>query len=144
MLSTHGHGGAHTALTRQCVGKCFVAARNHIASRGGALVDEHGFDRLAAAHGQAFVDNGFERQLLTTAHLVVCGDDGDSARVDDAFLQGFGGKTAKDDTVGSADARTGLHSNHAFERHGHIDQYAVAFLDTRGPKRVGKLADPRQ
>jgi len=41
--------------------------------------------------------------------------------------------------VGRADAGAGLHGDHAFERHGHVDQHAVALLDAIGLR--GALAN---
>ena len=43
-----------------------------------------------------------------------------------------------------ADAGAGLHGDHAFERHGHVDQHAVALLDALGLECVGKLAHAGQ
>jgi hypothetical protein len=110
-------------------GKGLVAPGHHVAGGLGALVHQHGLDRLAATHGQAFVDDGLERQFLAAAHLVVGGDHGHGAGVDDAFLQRLGREAAKHHAVRGADARAGLHGNHALDRHGHVDQHAVALLD---------------
>ena len=69
--------------------------------------------------------------MITTvaaAHLEVGGDDSDRTRVNDAFVQGLGGKAAKHHAVGGANTGAGLHGNHAFERHGHVHQHAVALL----------------
>ena len=132
VLSAHGHRRTYAALTGQGVAKSFVAAGHHIACSGGALVNKHGFDRLAAAHGQAFVHHGFEWQFFAATHLVVRSNNSHRASVDDAFLQGFGGKAAKNYAVRGADACTSLHGNDALKRHGHIDQHSVAFLNACG------------
>ena len=46
--------------------------------------------------------------------------------------------------MGSTNAGTGLHGDHALQCHGHVDQHAVTFLDAIGLQRVGKLADACQ
>ena len=90
MLGAHGHRRAHGALAFDGLGKCLVATGHHIASAGSALVDVHGLDRLAAAHGQAFVHDGFKGQLFAAAHLEVGGDDRHGTGVNDALLQRLG------------------------------------------------------
>ena len=42
--------------------------------------------------------------------------------------------------MGRADASTGLHGNDAFQRHGHVHQHPVAFVDAARLERVSKLA----
>ena len=99
---------------------------------------------VAAAHGQTLVHDGLERQFLAAAHLVVGGDHGHGAGVDDALLQRLGREAAEHHGVGGANARAGLHGHHTLDGHGHVDQDAVALLDALGLERVGKLAHPRQ
>ena len=144
MLGVHGHRRAVGALAGQRLGKGFVAPRDHIAGRGRALIDQHVLDRVATAHRQTFVDYGLEGQLFTAAHLEVGGDDSDRTRVNDALIQSLGGKTAEHHAVGGADAGAGLHGNHAFDRHGHVNQHAVAAVYATGSERVGELAHPGQ
>ena len=144
MLCVHSHRRAGGALASQRLGKGLVAPGNHVAGRGRALIDQHVLDGVATAHGQAFVDDGFEGQLFAAAHLEVGGDDGDRTRVDDAFVQSLGGKAAEHHAVGGADAGAGLHGDHALNRHGHVDQDPVAAVDAAGFQRIGKLADAGQ
>src|SRR5450830_1374462 len=108
---------------------------------GGALVDDDVADGVAAAQRQRFVDDGFQGQTLAAAQLFVGGDDGHGAGVDDALLQGLGGKAAEDDGVGGADAGAGLHGGHAFDRHRHVDDDPVALLDAARLETVGEFAD---
>ena len=67
-----------------------VAPSDHVARGGRALVHDDILNRLAAAHVQAFVNDGFQGQFFTAAQLVVGGDDGYRTSVHDAFLQAFG------------------------------------------------------
>ena len=144
VLGPHSHGRAFTALARNGVGERFVAPGNHVAGGGRALVHKHGFNRLTAAHGDTVVHNGFEWQLLAAAHLVVGGDDGHGTGVNDAFVQRLGREAAKHHAVGCANTGAGLHGDHTFEGHGHVDQHTVALLHACGFERVGKLAHTRQ
>src|SRR5471032_487087 len=132
---------AYSALAFDQLMQPGIAARLHRQLAARALVDYDVFDGLAAAQRQRFVDDGFQWQLLAAAQLFVTGDDGHGACVDDALLQGFGGKAAEDDGVRSADARAGLHGGHAFDRHRHIDDDAVALGYPFGFQAVGELAD---
>ncbi len=144
VLRAHGHGGALGPLAGQRFIEGLVAARHHVAGRGRALEDEDAADRLAAAHGDAFVHDGLQRQLLAAAHLVVGGDHGHRARVDDALLQRLGREAAEHHAVGGADARAGLHGHHALDGHGHVDQHAVALLHALGLEGVGEAAHALQ
>ena len=98
-------------------------------------------DGVAAAQRQRFVDDGFQRQVLAAAQLLVGGDHGHRAGVDDALLQRLGREAAEHHRVGRADARAGLHRGHAFDRHRHVDDDAVALLDAARLQAVGELAD---
>ena len=144
VFRTHGYRRALAALARQRLGESPVAPGHHIARGCGALVDEHGLDRLTAAHAQTFVNDGLERQLLAAAHLVVGRDHGHRTGVDDALLQRLGREPAEHHAVGRADTRASLHRNHAFERHRHVDQHPVALADTVGLERVRELAHTRK
>ncbi len=46
--------------------------------------------------------------------------------------------------MGGSDAGAGLHGNHAFDGHGHVNQHAVAAMYAAGGERVGKLAHAGQ
>jgi hypothetical protein len=59
----------------------------------------------------AFVDDGLERQLFAAAHLVVGGDHGHGARVDDALVHRLGAEAAKHHAVRGANACAGLHGD---------------------------------
>ncbi len=117
-----------------------VAAGDDVDVGAGAFVDDDVFQGVAAAHGDGFIDDGFQGQVLAAADLFVGGDDGDCASVDDAFLQRFGGKAAEHYRVRSTDARAGLHGDDTFDRHRHVDHDAVALLDAEGFEAVGELA----
>src|SRR5471032_683220 len=130
---------AYSALAFDQLMQPGIAARLHRQLAARALVAYDVFEGLAAAQRQRFVDDGFQWQLLAAAQLFVTGDDGHGACVDDALLQGFGGKAAEDDGVRSADARAGLHGGHAFDRHRHIDDDAVALGYPFGFQAVGGL-----
>ena len=144
MLGANGHWCAFGALTFHGFGEGLVAAGDHVAGGGRALVDEDVLDRLATAHGDAFVDDGLQRQFLAAAHLVVGGDHGHGAGVLNAFLQRLGRETAKHHAVGGTDTGAGLHRDHAFHRHRHVDQHAVTLFHAMCLERIGKLADACQ
>ena len=144
VLGSHGNRCTLDALAGQRLGKGLVAACHHVARRLRALVHIYILDGLAATHGQAFVHDGFEWQLLTAAHLEIGRDNGHGASINDAFLQCLGREAAEHHTVRSANTGTGLHGNHAFQRHGHVDQHAVALLHAVGLEGIGKLAHTGQ
>ena len=50
-------------------------------------------------------------------------------------------KAAEHDRVSGSNARAGLHRNHDLDRHRHVDQDAVAFLDAVVLQRIRELAD---
>ena len=118
-----------------------VAAGQHVAGGGCALINHHVFDGLAATHGNAFVNNRLERQLFAATQLVVGRDHRDGARVLNPLLQALGGKAAKHDRVGRANTRAGLHRDHALDRHWHVNDDPVTPFDAHGFERIGKLAD---
>jgi hypothetical protein len=89
----------------------------------------------------AFVHDGLKRQFFAAAHLAVGGDHSHSACVNDALLQSFGREAAEHHGMCRADTGTGLHGNHAFNAHGHVNQDAVALLNALRLERIGKLAD---
>ena len=109
-----------------------------------ALNHQHMLDAAAAAQAQRFVNDGFQRQLLATTHLVVGGDDHLGAGVFDAVAQALCREAAKHHRVGGTDAGTGLHGGHALDGHGDVDDDAVAFADAQRLHRVGDLAGARQ
>jgi hypothetical protein len=121
-----------------------VAAGHHVAGTAGALEDDDGLDRLAAAHGDAVVDRGLQRNVLAAAALLVGGDHGNRAGILDALLHALGGEAAEHHRVDRADAGAGLHGDHAFDRHRHVDQDAVALLDALRTQRIGELRNTAQ
>ncbi|MNT12891.1 hypothetical protein D3C72_1478380 [compost metagenome] len=144
MLGIDRHGRALGALPGQRFGEGLVAALDAVPRGGRALVHEHGLERVAAAQRNAVVHDGLQRQFLAAAQLVVGGDDGHGARVDDALLQRLGREAAEHHAVGGADARAGLHGDHAFDGHRHVDDDAVALADALRLERVGELAHAGQ
>ena len=131
----HGGLGSH-AFVHQA-----VTAGNHVAGRLRALVNDDVLDRLATAHGDAFIDDGLEGQFLAAAQLVVGRDHRHSAGVLNALLQALGRKAAEHHRVRGANAGAGLHGHHAFDCHGHVDDDAVALFHAHAFEHVGKLAD---
>ena len=107
----------------------------------GALVDDDGFDRLAAAERQRLVDCGFERDRLAAAHLLVGGKYCHRASVDDPLLHAFRGEAAEHDRMDRANTRAGLHGDDGFDRHRHVNQHAVAFFDLAAFQAIGHHAD---
>ena len=119
-----------------------VAPCNHVARRRRSLIDDNVFDRLAAAHRDAFIDDGLQRQLFAAAHLEIGRDDRHRAGILDALLQALGRESAEHHRVRRADARASLHRDYAFDRHRHVNYNAVAFFDSQVFQRTGELADP--
>ena len=114
----------------------------HIRTR--AFDHQHMFNAVAAAQGQGFIDDGFQRQLLATTHLLVGGDDHLGAGIFDAIPQALRRETAKHHRVGSPYASTSLHGGHALDGHGDVNDDAVTFLDAQLLHRIGDLAGTRQ
>ena len=139
VLGAHHFGGAVGGLVRHHLVHEAVAAGDHVHRCRGALEDDHVLDGLTAAHGDAFVHDGFQRQLLAAAQLVVGGDHGHGAGVLDTFLQGLGREAAEHHAVGGADAGAGLHGDHAFDGHGHVDDHTVTLLDAARLQGVREL-----
>ncbi len=135
------HSGSH-------VSACFadelvqpqVARRLERDVAAGAPVDDDVADALAAAHAERLVDDRLERQVLAAARLLVGGDHRDRAGVDDALLQRLRREAAEHDRVRRADARAGLHRDHAFDRHRHVDEDAIALPDAERLEPVGEPA----
>ena len=94
---------------------------------------------MAGGQGQGFVDGRFERNVLAAAALLVGGDDGDGASIENALFQRLGGEAAEHHRMNGTDAGAGLHGGDAFDGHGQVDQDAVALLDALSPQCVGKL-----
>ena len=106
----------------------------------GALVDDHVAHRFAAVQRQRFVDDRLERQALAAAQLLVGGDHHHRAGVGDAVAQALRREAAEHDRVRRADARAGLHRDHAFDRHADVDDDPVALLHAARTHRVGEAA----
>ena len=90
VFGTDKLGLARRIGTGHHIGHEAVPAVHHVALCGGALVHNHVFNRLATAERQALINDGFQRQLLATAQLIVGSDHGNGSRVLNAFLQAFG------------------------------------------------------
>ena len=110
----------------------------------GALVDDHVLHRLAAAQADGLVDDRLQRQLLAAAHLLVGADHHHRACAFDAVAQGLRREPAEDHRMRGADARAGLHRDHAFDAHRHVDDDTVALLDAACLQRVGQAAGARE
>ena len=96
-------------------------------------------DGLASPHDECLVDDRLQRQVLAAARLLVRGHHGHRAGIDDALLQRLRGKAAEYDRMRRPDTRAGLHRDHAFDRHRHVDQHAVALAD---PERLEAVREP--
>ena len=144
MLGAHGNRLAVVRLALHRLAERQVTPGHHVAGGLGALVHQHIAHFLATTHGEGFVDDGFERQLLAAAQLGIGSDNDAGAHVNDALVYGLGRKTAKHHTVNGAQARASLHGNHAFDGHGHVDQDTVALDHTERLERIGKAADAAQ
>ncbi|MNS74812.1 hypothetical protein D3C72_1082960 [compost metagenome] len=97
-------------------------------------------DGLAAAQRQCVIGDGLQRQRLAAAHLLVRGDQRHRADVDQPLLQRLGREAAEHHRVRGTQARAGLHRDHAFDRHRHVDHHAVALPDAERLQAVGKAA----
>jgi acetyl-CoA synthetase len=107
--------------------------------------------RIGATHSVVF--GGFSAQSLrdriedTGAVAVIAADEqlrggGDhrhGAGILDAVAQRLRREAAEHHRVRRADARAGLHCHHAFDRHRHVDDDAVALLHTARLQRVRQL-----
>ncbi len=102
----------------------------------GAAIDDHALDCFAAAHRERLVGDALERQRLAAARLLVGGDEGDRADVDEPLVQRFRGEAAEHDRVRGPDARAGLHRDDALDRHRNIDDDAIALADSAFLQRV--------
>ena len=144
MFGAYRHGRTYRGLTPEGFIKGLVAARHHGAGRCGALIDQHALEGVAAAHGDALIDDGLERELLATAHLEIGGDHSHRARIDDAFVEGLGREATEHHAVRRTDPRAGLHRDHAFDGHGHVDDDPVTLFDALRREGIGELAHSRQ
>ena len=137
------HSGSHvSAWLRDELVQPEIARRRERDVAAGTPVDDDVADALAPAHAQRLVDDRLERHVLAAARLLVGGDHGDGAGVDDAFLQRLRRKAAEHDRMRRADARAGLHRDHALDRHRHVDEDAVALPDAERTQAVREAADP--
>ena len=141
-VDRHGITGGGLTGKRLCEG--LVPAGHHVARAGCAFIHQHALDVFAAAQRERFIHNCLERQLTSAPHLEVGGDHAYGAHVNDAVLQGPGGKPAKYHAVGDAQTGAGLHGNNAFNAHGHVDDDAITFLNAFGLERIGKLTNACQ
>ncbi len=141
MLGVHPRRLAGIRLVRDGIVPPNVAPGLHRDRRACALVDEYRLDALASAQRQRFVDDLLQRDLAAAPELPVGGDDGHRARIDDAFLDALCREAAEHHRVRGADARACLHGDHRLDRHRHVDENAVTFLDALRLQRVREAAD---
>ncbi len=139
MFGAHHFGRAVGGLASHHVVHEAVAAGHHVHSGGRALKHDHVLDAFAAAHGDAFVHDGLERQFLATPQLVVGGDHRHGACVLDALLQCLGREATEHHAVGRADARASLHGHHTLDGHGHVDDHTVTLFHATGLQSIRKL-----
>ena len=118
-----------------------VAAGGHLYRRTGTLEDDHVPDALAATERDALVHDRLEGDFLTAAELAVGANDGNRARVDDAFLQRLRREPAEHHGVRRAYPGERLHRHHRLDRHRHVDDDPVAGLDPHALQAVGEPAD---
>ena len=142
MLGVHPGRLAGFGLALDHVVPPLVARRLKRDRSPGAFVHDHVLHAFAATQSERFVNGGLERDFLAAAHLSIGRDDRDSPGVDNALLQALRREAAEHDRVRRADPRAGLHRGHHLDRHRHIDDDALAFLDAESLQRVRELADP--
>jgi hypothetical protein len=82
-------------------------------SLAGALEDDHVLDRLAAAHGEAFVDRGLSGISLPPRNCSSAVITATAPASTDAVLQALRGEAAEHHRVRRADAGAGLHRDDA-------------------------------
>ena len=99
--------------------------------------------RFATARRERFIGNGLQRQGLAASHLLVGGDHGHRAGIDDPLAQRLRGESGEDDGMHRSDARARLHRGNALDGHWHVNDDPVAFGDPHGTQAVGQLADLR-
>ena len=141
MLGFDPFGFANSGLAENGIVPPEVTICRHRAVSAGALEDDDGLDRFAAAERNAFIDGWFERELLATATLLVSGDHGHGASIVNPVAYRLRRKAAEDHRVNGANPGTGQHGYDAFNSHRHIDDDAIAFLDATGAQTVGQLAN---
>ncbi len=117
-----------------------VAPGFHLDLLAGALNHQDIFHR-GHAFRQGFVHLLFQGDDRIFAPASVSGDHEFGLPVDQAISQGFGAKSAKNDTVRCTDAGAGEHGDCSFWNHGHVDADAIAFSHAQLFEDVGKLAD---
>ena len=130
----------------RCCLVCGQFAIPNVASRiprhliTGAFDGDYAVDVWAVA--QSLINIFFEWDDTASAYTLVSRDDGPTIGVEYSILQRLWGKTAKDNAVYGANARTGKHCVGSFGNHGHIDTYSIALFDAALAQSVGKLTDP--
>ena len=140
MLGAHPLGRASLRLLGDQLVHPHVARRREADRACGTPIHDYIADAFAAAQTQRLVDDGLERKVLAATHLLVGGDHCDRAGVDDALLQRLRREPAENHRVRGADARARLHRDHAFDRHRHVDDDAIALFDAERSQPVGESA----
>src|SRR6202158_6301033 len=140
MLRTHPLRWTRVGLLRDKLMHPQVATRYEPDLAGGSLVNDDAAARFASPERERLVNDSLERQRLAAALLLVGGDDRDRPGVDDALLERLCREASEHDRMGRADPRARLHRDHAFDRHRHVDDDPVAFLDAERLQRIGETA----
>ena len=104
----------------------------HVAA--GVPVDERVLHRVEARH--RLVGHVLQRDGAPAAAALVLGDDQLGAAVDDAVAQAVGGEASEHHRVNRPHPRTGEHRDGCLGHHAHVDDDAVAGLDTEVGQRV--------
>ena len=121
-----------------------IAPGHHLTRATRALIDDDTANGLATTQRDSLIHCRFERHGTATPALRIRRDDGHGPSALNALLQTFGRKTAKHHRMNRADTRTGLHGNHAFNRHRHVDHHPVTLLNALRSQSIGKRNGARQ
>jgi hypothetical protein len=106
------------------------------------FVHDHAVDGVTAAHPERFVNGRLERDGTSATHLLIRGDDGDGAGIDDALVDALRGETTENDGMDRADPRARLHRDDHLDRHRHVNDHAVAFANAARLEPVREHAHP--
>ena len=96
---------------------------------GGAPVDDDTVHHRAAAHRQCLIHRRLQWHHLAAAHLRIGSNYRTCLGIGDALVQALGGKSGEHYRMDCADARAGLHRDHGFNAHRHVDDDALAFFN---------------
>ena len=114
-----------------------IAPRPHSATAASPLEHNNALNRAAASlkrliHGLLQLDS------LPATPSTVCGDHHLRAGILNTILHCICGKSAKHHRMHRPNTRTGLHGNDGLRYHGHIDDYAIPFLDALSSQRIAQ------